>query len=971
MLLQLNGFIEKGFGGVAIRPGKEMVPAYLSDEFFDIFKLVLSTAKTGNIGVRIADDFSLPWNSFFSNLTEQNSLYRAQKIELVTYECFQEKCIFETTLEDPDNTIIFTAKSHNGKIQPGSIKPMAVKLSGGKNRITWQVPSANWNIIIFRKRFVTSPGKSYSPNIFNPKVAQTYIKTVLEQFKYRFSRYLPGTFEGFITEIPAFIPSDNAIPWDDDLIAKYRTKYKKDMMKIVPLLFCNIEDKSIKNRSHLYNYLSQAAHDRFTAVLESWAKRYRLSQWVLTPERGIHLADNNMLKYCFAIPQSRLASVGSQNQEGLEASYPIYRTVSDINSVEFRQETVTVIGRNRNGEGATIQSLKTEIDRASACGHSKILIDGCFFNITHRNYIRTPVNPSWYYPGWDKMKSLCDYSARIQGISKKIQENRHVAILFPGASIMSEYTPSNDEAVRRGNASLQKVINALERQNISYDVISETKLLSCSIRANGEFGTSDRVRKGNYKALVIPYARLINKSLHIFVERLAVKKGTVIFIDEPPQGNIDDGVTASFSDRVEKLLRSKKGCVHCIPAKELPSHLKNIERRVNISINGKPCQDICAVNRIGTNHELFTLYNRAEKRDFFATIELPHKNYYYYVDCLSGELHDVKSVTRSGKNSIINLSFAPSQTYFLVGTNSKQKTKKAKKPARKTKEQGIYSYNTTQRNYRIVLKDQWTFVPESLNVLPLANWNMRIGLSRESGGYTHYSESYFEVKEPPEKCVLMMCGFPANPGRNIVGEPIELTVNGNVCEPYVPQATVDKHGHDKDQFETFCGRNTLKYSIREYLIRGFNRVSIRTPGHTVDPQAILYPPLIAGTFSIGKGPRGWTIDVPKSAVGYDSWTRHGFPYLSGTGAYIQKFEIPSNSDRIILKFSHASGVVNVVLNSVDIGTLIWQPMEIDITGKCDSKRNEIQVRVINTLDNILRLNGRPSGLLGEAHLDIY
>jgi hypothetical protein len=44
---------------------------------------------------------------------------------------------------------------------------------------------------------------------------------------------------------------------------------------------------------------------------------------------------------------------------------------------------------------------------------------------------------------------------------------------------------------------------------------------------------------------------------------------------------------------------------------------------------------------------------------------------------------------------------------------------------------------------------------------------------------------------------------------------------------------------------------------------------------------------------------------------------------------------------------------------------------MDVTEACSSKRNELAVTVVNTIDNVIRMNGRPSGLIGEAYLDVY
>jgi hypothetical protein len=813
--------------------------------------------------------------------------------------------------------------------------------------------------MVFKKKFALSPEGRYISNIYNPKIAQAYIKQVLEEYKERFTKYVPGTFEGFIIEMPGLVPSSQGIPWDDDLVSKYRSKYKKDMLKIIPALFTPVIEKEAKNRIHLYNYMAASMYERFVSVLETWAKRFRLSQWVLCPEKSLYTEDNVFFD-SFAIPSAPLTTVGIQNQDGLQESFAFHRALADINATEYRRETITVVGRSRQGLGASIQSLRTEIEQAAACGSSQVIVDGCFFNLSHHNYLRTPFNPSWYYPGWAQMQHFSDYSARLQTILQGVSYNRSVAVLLPSQAMLAEFTPADADESRKTALSLRRCLESLRLSKISFDVISEDRLLACAVKANGEFGAADRIRKGSYQALIIPSSRLISKSLFVFIEKVAIKKGTVIIADEVPQGNFDDGILASFTERLEKLLTSKKEFIHVTPAKEVVNYLDFIAKPFDVLTNNKSCPDIEGVHGSNSDHELFVFVNTAEKKDFFTTISLPGAAHVYYADCTEGEVYEIKDAVATESGLDVNLSFAPLQCYTLLATQAKLSL-----PAQKKNDEHVINvFATVPRSYRIVLKDQWTFTPESLNAMPLANWSTRIGLSRESGSFSHFSESYFEVKEVPTECILLFCGALLDGDRSAA--PYEISVNGAVIEPHTAGAAENVPVWDR-----FCGPYTLKYDIKDFLIKGFNRVAIRTMGINGNPQPILFPPIIAGSFSISKGQKGWTIDVPTALVGYDSWTRHGFPYLSGSGVYSQKFEVPSERNRVVLSFSQTSGPIDVKVNDVDMGTLIWQPMEIDITGKCEQKRNDLTVRVVNTMDNLLRMNSRPSGLIGEAYLDVY
>jgi len=219
-----------------------------------------------------------------------------------------------------------------------------------------------------------------------------------------------------------------------------------------------------------------------------------------------------------------------------------------------------------------------------------------------------------------------------------------------------------------------------------------------------------------------------------------------------------------------------------------------------------------------------------------------------------------------------------------------------------------------------------------------------------------------------------MCGVAQHTSASeAAGITFEVAVNGNVVEPYRAEVIEEgaQQGGSLGNWNRYCGSQTAKYDIKNLLVKGFNRVSIRTVNLTGDPKTIVYPPLVAGTFSIARGARGWAIDKPFSIAGYDSWTKYGFPYLSGSGTYRQDFELPSGYKRIVLKFTQTSGPVSIRLNNKDLGVFNWHPMELDITTACEQRRNSIEVRVMNTMDNLLRMNGRASGLTGEAFLDVY
>lgn len=971
---QFNWFVANGFGGIIIRPSRNMVPEYLSEEFIDLFSFILRNARKHGIGIRLADDFSLPWNGCFSDELIQSTRMRAQHLRLVenrTVELGEEIVLAKKEYE---KGIILCVNYKNGMIEPSTVRELTGIASS--EIIKWQVPEGEWKLMIFRKEYITDPTGSYIPNVFNPKSASAYFQHVLDLFKGHFSRQMPSTFEGFITELPSCRPCDNTIPWDDDLVVKFRSKSKKNMIKLLPALFCEHFPAAQKNRQQIYSFIFQSMYERFVAPLEAWAKKNRLSQWVLSPERSIY-STNTVLADGYIPPETDLGAVGYQNIDGVLDNFALLRIMADANTNEFRRETITVIGRNRTGAGLTIQDLKRDVDTVLLSGPTRIIIDGFFVNLDQRSYAKTPFNTGWYTPGNENMGKLCAYISRSQEIIKNVHWNRQVAVLAPTSEIMSAYIPENGESSTIGLERLEKTIHALERCGISYDLVSEALLTNCSVRSNGEFGTADRIRKGNYQALIVPYAPDISRNVLIFIEKMVQKEGCVYFIEEAPRGTIEDGVSPTMSSRIERILAERHKKTGLIQIDSLDESFNDLVPHIRILVNGKTGSDIYHACGIKDGNDIYLFHNFSDTREHAAVLELPKSKHFTLIDCERGEMVEIPPVKQIEGVCSFKFNAYPKSTSILVSSTSSLTHGSSKEQCN--------PFLIPERGYRIVLKNHWEFSTCSLNALPLSNWNVRIGLSRESGGFSHFYEAHFQAKSVPSLCNLVLnspgiLGIDADKSEF----PIEVTVNGSRVDPLQDTPPEEEMPDDDQNGEPFVESivfdesvldvfrtSSLIFSIRDHLVRGFNRIAIRTTGQILDPCTVHYPPLVFGDFILVKGQNGWAVEKLTGCFGANSWIKCGFPYLCGRGVYQQSFEIPNDYKKLILRFSEVSGTVDLVLNGKDLGVFNWQPMEIDITSVCEPKRNELVIGVVNSIDTLLRMNGRPSGLIGDVYLDVY
>ena len=968
-LEQLEWFAANGFGGVAIRVGRDLNPAFLSEEFMQIFGAVLDAAAQSGIGVRFYTDFSRPWNTGMTTLIDRTPELRLHTLRLRSEQVVPAKEVFELEGVDETTTLVLAGLLEGGVLSLADTKVLKPNAQGV---LTFRASAGDWKVLVIEKEYARDPVGGYTINVFNARAANACIQQVLELFLSRFSVHVGKTFKGFITEMPAILPSDGLVPWDDDLIIKYRAKHKKEILALLPSLFCPVEPAACRNRAHVYHYILQSMYERFALTIETWAKKHHLSQWVLCPERPTYPSEGALRDFGFH-PELDLAFVGGQNCDGLLESGAVLRGIADVNTNEFRRETVAVIGRSRQGNAATIQELKSEFDAVSLGGVARILIDGCFYNLDHRSQLKSAFNPFWYSPDADKVKPLCDYMAVMTEALGGQHYARPVAVLNPAYSVLAEYTPAHAEAVEKAGEHFDRVVESLQDNHVAFDVISEHLLLSCSVRVNGEFGTADRIRKGNYQVLVIPYGTWVSKSLLVFIEKVIAKKGVVIFIGDPPQGSFEEGVTRNFSDRIKKLLATRRGRAEIVSADGFGAVAAGFEPQIALSVNGRPCPEVHVSLGCAEGYDLYLLHNTSGNQDFLADMDFASVKYLALLDPVLMELHEIDAVEKTEAGLSLHLHFSPLQTYLLVASQ----VRIAPPKNTRAKVHPVNLHWTRLRDYRIVFKNQWQFRPLSPNALPLATWNDRIGLSRESGGFSHFYEASFFARVVPRSCFLVLGGMPPQTGEpGGLSKTIEVTVNGTVRVLETAGGTVGAPVPPVtdlvvpvEPFSFFS--NSLVADLSGVLVRGVNRISIRTIGFMSHPLSVSYPPLIVGDFSVKKDARGWVLDTVAQTFGYESWCKNGYPYFSGRALFRHVFEVPSTFDRLIMRFSRVTGSVSVGLNGTRLDTALWQPMEFDVTELCGAKRNELQVVTGNTVDNVLRMNGRPSGILGEVYLDVY
>jgi hypothetical protein len=203
------------------------------------------------------------------------------------------------------------------------------------------------------------------------------------------------------------------------------------------------------------------------------------------------------------------------------------------------------------------------------------------------------------------------------------------------------------------------------------------------------------------------------------------------------------------------------------------------------------------------------------------------------------------------------------------------------------------------------------------------------------------------IEEMPPHLSLVVDGF--------AGSDWDLYVNGQPATGESRPSALDSQMRTVD--------------ITHMLHAGSNVVALRLTltGHT---DGLLDLVKLIGPFSVDTSGTDARIVPLRRTVQPASWTDQGYPYYSGRGVYRRRVTIPEEyaDARVFLQAAMVDDVLEVLVNGRCAGVRLWAPYGVEITRFLQEGENTIELRVANTLVNLLEGNPRASGLAGAPKI---
>lgn len=940
----LSEFKNKGFGGVFVHPRPGLITEYLSDEWFELFQYSAEKGKELGLNIWIYDENSYPSGFGGGHVPAQmpESYNQGQGLKMTTYD------ILPDTLSGCFLCLIRTE---------GNLKDITHEIVNFKGQ--------QGKFYVFHKTYYgASPwygGFSYV-DLLVEGVTQKFLEITMSGYKKvvgnDFGKIVPGIF----TDEPG-IPSSGGIRWTPDLFNEFEKKWGYDLKLHLPSLFEEIGDwKKIRHNymeTLLQMFINRWSKPYFNYCKENnliWTGHYWEHNWPDLSQGG-----DNMAMYAWHQMPGIDMLFNQFNETSPRAQFGNVRSVKELRSAANQLGYKRTLCETYGGGGwdVTFKDLKRLGDWTYVLG---VNFMNQHLSLTTlkgaRKYDYPPVF-TYHSPWWPHYKVLNDYFGRLSTALSNGEQINDLLIIEPTTTLWNYYSyVKGNKTLEQIGQEFQHFVTYLEKSQVEYDLGSENIIKDRGYIKKGKFTIGQR----NYSTVAIPpLVENVEKHTFDLLIDFAKQGGRIISFSVPERisGKLDSSISEFFkSDNPSVILLNQ------LEKETIQHYFSNPEIQFTDIKGG----NLFHQRRKYKDGQLLFLANSSIEGSNSGTVKIRGKSV-VEMDALTGKLQSYSAMEKNGE-LIIKFNLPPAASLLLFISDKEIKKYESDNEHINAQiiqeESPVKVYPLRENAMKIDFCDLYVKGKEFKNIYfsKAADiafkeygfegnpWNSSIQYKRQivdrdtfqSGDFT--VKYYFEAK-----------GNIANNDMKICVERPEIfkvKINGTKISP-LPE-------------EWFLDKSFPIYDISKWVKNGKNIVELEV--HPMSVFAEIEPIYVLGNFTVFPANIGWIIDMKKPLLELGSWKKQGLPFYSWEVGYKKNYHIEDiqKSHKVSLP-SWNGTVCEVVVNGKEAGIIGFEPFELEISDFIKKGENNIEIRVIGSLKNLLgpHFNNPAPGLASPWH----
>ncbi|PQJ76586.1 glycosyl hydrolase [Polaribacter glomeratus] len=585
------------FSGIAVLPMHNMTPEFLSEVYFEKYKLILEKAKNMDLNIILYDDVGFPSGTAGGKIERDYPQHVRKSLEKIEFKIIRG-AVFKSFV--PQGKLMAAVGMDMDTKERIDLAPFI------ENKLlTWNFPrKGNWTV----QFYMCTPAtfwKSYMPvDAMDPAAVDQFINLTYDEYAKRFSSYFKNTIQLTFFDDVGFLRRERT--WTGKFNEKFKEVNGFSPTLYYPALWYDIGLETEAARVAFFNTRSELLAEGYPKQVKNWTEKYGLKNTGHPPGNyAIQPVDmhGDIFKF-FRYTDLPLTDAIINYGHGRDG-YKMISSAADyydkpIVSAEvygaFKEDTVDEKMLYRAAMELLVRGVNFMVPHGMWYNPEKIGIPPL---ISAESEKLAPVLPAYN-----------NYFGRscymLQG-GRKVSE---IAILYPIESLQAGFYFDAPENIRAGTwaypeADYQQIGSILTneiRQDFTF-VHPEFLITDTYVLENKSIILNNKVNHQDYKVIIIPGGKVISvKALQkikqfydaggkVIATTLLPSKSSEIGKDEQVVALINDlfGKEASKNGQVQTNKKGGKAVFLANPSKEiLEKTIENFHPNPSVYFENNP-----------------------------------------------------------------------------------------------------------------------------------------------------------------------------------------------------------------------------------------------------------------------------------------------------------------------------------------------------------------------------------------------
>jgi len=531
LIRQMRNHKESGYGGLSILPfGKNFKPDYLSEDYFEMYRICIEEAEKLGISLWIYDEYGFPSGTAgdingdgfgrFKDRYPEHTTKRLDKTEYIP----EPKSVFKKELP---NELLMAVVA----MDTVSKKRIDLQKHISNNTLEWQVPDGSWKILLFT---CVNDGNTIV-DYMSPEAVNLYIGMTHDEYYKRFQKYFSKTIKGTFFDEPTLYYAQGR-SWTPDFNKKFEKDYGFSPALYYPALWYDIGNETEEARNYLFGFRAKLYAEGYTKQVDDWSKKHGVlatghqdNEEIINP-----VGTSGDFMKCFQYLQvPGIDKIGGDR--------PAERFYKLVTSAAYNWDHSLVMSETYGAMGDISWKEIYGIAMDQYAKGINLLIPHAFWydpgNVVFKPELsyRSPIYA-------DSLKIFNDYLSRLNAlVQNDARWEGDIAVLYPIHALQSGHYMDGSLGHYKGGVEIPDMdyvdVGVTLMDSLGHDFLfihPEVLDEKCKIEGN-KLKLDNKVQYNSFSVMIIPGCKTISLSNLEKIQRFAKAGGTVIFTTLLPE----------------------------------------------------------------------------------------------------------------------------------------------------------------------------------------------------------------------------------------------------------------------------------------------------------------------------------------------------------------------------------------------------------------------------------------------------